>query len=136
MRPIHRYYTILATRPYLVKYVSMATIKALTQFDFYAELDATAGLSLVYFSAHACSACKHLSQVLTQLAQNQPELTIFKVDAQQDQALIREYDVFHLPALFLFKEGQYHAELQCESRAESILNCINQASQQAAAEAP
>ena len=114
----------------------MTAIKMLTQFDFYSEIEETRGLSLVYFSAHACSSCKHLTHVLSQLAENQPELSIFKVDAQQDQALIKEYDVFHLPALFLFKEGQYHAELECESRPDSILKCINLASQQPAEDAP
>ncbi|MCK5337019.1 MAG: thioredoxin family protein [Gammaproteobacteria bacterium] len=114
----------------------MPAIKTLTQFDFYAEIEETRGLGLVYFSAHACSSCKHLTHVLSQLAEDQPDLSIFKVDAQQDTALIKEYDVFHLPALFLFKEGQYHAELECESNAASILNCINLASQQAAEEAP
>jgi thioredoxin len=114
----------------------MSVIKTLTQFDFYPEIEETKGLSLVYFSAHACSSCKHLTQVLSQLAEKQSELSIFKVDAQQDQALIQEYDVFHLPALFLFKEGQYHAELQCKARTNSILSCISSASQQPAEEAP
>lgn len=114
----------------------MSAIKTLTQFNFYPEIEETQGLSLVYFSAHACSSCKHLTLILTQLAETQPDLSIFKVDAQQDQALIKEYEVFHLPALFLFKAGQYHAELQCEARSSSILSCINSASQQPAEEAP
>ena len=114
----------------------MPAIKMLTQFDFYPEIENTKGLSLVYFSAHACSSCKHLTHVLADLAKEQPELSIFKVDAQQDQALIQEYEVFHLPAMFLFKEGQYHSELQCEARPNSILTCISSASQQPAEEAP
>ena len=114
----------------------MAAIKTLTQFNFYPEIEETKGLCLVYFSAYACSSCKHLTLILAQLADSHSDLSIFKVDAQQDQALIKEYEVFHLPALFLFKDGQYHAELECESRADSILSCIKHASQQTAAEAP
>ncbi|MDH5393634.1 MAG: thioredoxin family protein [Gammaproteobacteria bacterium] len=114
----------------------MPSIKTLTQFDFYPEIEATRGLSLIYFSAHACSSCLHLSHLLTEMAKNQPELSIFKVDAQQDQALVAEYEVFHLPALFLFKQGQYHAQLVCEARSSSILNAISHASCQTAEEAP
>lgn len=114
----------------------MDTIKTLTQFNFYPEIEETQGLSLVYFSAHACSSCRHLTQVLSQLAIKQPELSIFNVDAQQDQALINEYDIFHLPALFLFLEGQYHSELSCEANTSSIMSCINIARQQPAQEAP
>lgn len=114
----------------------MSVIKTLTQFDFYPEIEETRGLSLVYFSAHACSSCKHLTHVLTDIAKEHEQLSIFKVDAQQDQALIKEYEVFHLPSLFLFKEGEYHAELHCEARPNSILNSIHNASLQPAEEAP
>ena len=114
----------------------MSAIQTLTQFDFYAEIEATKGLSLVYFSAIACSSCKHLTQVLSKLRETESGLSIFKVDAQQDQALVKEYEVFHLPALFLFQNGQYHAEIQSEARANSILQAINNACQQPAEEAP
>lgn len=114
----------------------MQAIKTLTQFDFYAKIEETNGLSLVYFSAQACSSCKHLSQVLSQLAEEQPSLSIFTVDAQQDQALVKEYEVFHLPSLFLFQNGQYHAAIQSEARASSILQAISSASQLPAEEAP
>ena len=114
----------------------MSNIKSLTQFNFYSEIEETSGHSLVYFSAHACSSCKHLTMVLNELHQHDASLSIFKIDAQQDQALVSEYDVSHLPALFLFKDGQFHAELSCESRPDSILRCIESASQRAAEDAP
>jgi len=114
----------------------MSVIKALTQFNFYPQLEQTKGLSLIYFSAHFCSSCKHLTHILTKLAAEQDKLTVFQVDAQQDQALVAEYEVFHLPALFLFNNGHYHAQLQCEARIPSILDAIQKAANQPAEEAP
>jgi thioredoxin-like negative regulator of GroEL len=113
----------------------MSDIHTLTQFDFYQTLEQTEGLRLVYFSAQACSSCQHLHQLLSKLATNEP-LTVYKVDAGDDPGLATEYEIFHLPALFLFNNGQYHAELKCEARIPSILAAIHQASQQPAEEAP
>ncbi|MDH5518472.1 MAG: thioredoxin family protein [Gammaproteobacteria bacterium] len=113
----------------------MPSIQPLTQFDFYAVIENTPGLSLVYFTAPSCSSCRHLSQLLTEMI-TPADLTIFNVDAVHEQALLAEYEVFHLPALFLFKQGQYHAEIHAEARSASILNAITVASQQAAEEAP
>jgi len=114
----------------------MSAIKALTQFDFYPRIEQTKGLSLIYFTAHFCSSCQHLSQLLSQLAEKQKDVSVFQVDAQQDQALVAEYEVFHLPAIFLFNNGQYHAQLHCEARIPSILEAINKASALPAEEAP
>lgn len=114
----------------------MSDIRPLTQFDFYHVLEQSNDLSLVYFSAAACSSCKHLNLILTQLAADQPALSIFKVNAEMEPGLVSEYEVFHLPALFLFKDGHYHAELHCEARLPSILSAIQSASEQPAQEAP
>jgi len=114
----------------------MSAIKALTQFDFYPQLEQTRGLSLIYFSAHFCASCKHLAHILSQLAEEQKDVSVFEIDAQQDQALVAEYEVFQLPAMFLFNNGQYHAQLQCEARIHSILDAINHAATLPAEEAP
>ena len=114
----------------------MTVINALTQFNFYPQLDKTPGLSLVYFSADGCSSCRHLSQVLLELQRQRQDLSVFQVDAQQDQALVSEYEVFHLPALFLFKDGHYHAAIHCEARLTSIEQAISAANAAAAEEAP
>jgi len=114
----------------------MSAIKALTQFDFYPQIEQTKGLSLIYFTAHFCASCKHLTHILSQLAEEQKDVSIFQVDAQQDQALVAEYEVFHLPAMFLFHNGHYHAQLQCEARIPNILNAIKRAAELPAEDAP
>lgn len=114
----------------------MSTIKALTQFTFYPQLEQTSGLSLVYFTAEGCSSCRHLTMLLDQLQQQRDDLSIYRVDAQQDQALVSEYEVFHLPALFLFKNGHYHAAIHSEARLTSIEQAISSANSAAAEEAP
>jgi len=58
------------------------------------------------------------------------------VDAQREMALTREFEVFHLPTLFLFTQGQFHAELRCDSTPSAIEGAIISALKQPAQEAP
>jgi hypothetical protein len=80
----------------------------LDQFNFHHTLSATRGVSLVFFTSHACSACR---------LRHAPDITLFEVDAQRDMALTREFEVFHPPALFLYQDGDFHRPLQCEAHA-------------------
>jgi thioredoxin-like negative regulator of GroEL len=86
----------------------MSKLELLTEFDFYRRLATSPGASLVLFSAPACGACRQAEAMLPQALAG-AVARLYKVDAQQSQALAREYEVFHLPALFLFVDGHYHA---------------------------
>jgi len=89
------------------------TFLELTEFDFHPRLAASPGVAIVMFSGPHCGACKRLEKRLPDwLGESVNHL--FKVDAQRSTALARAYDVFHLPSLFVFVDGHYHAPLQAE----------------------
>ena len=112
------------------------TLPALTQFDFHARLADSAGVTLAAFVSPGCGACRHLRLVLQRLRQHEPRWRVFEIDAQAEQALVNELEVFHLPAIFLFLNGQYHCELQAEAKPLSIVSAVHAALQQPAEEAP
>ena len=111
-------------------------VKRLSQFDFHHALAETNGVSLVYFTAPGCGACRQLRQVLDSHAAAFATLKLFEVDAQQDMALTREFEVFHLPALFLFKDGHYHAPIHAEPLAPHLIRAVEAALASAPEEAP
>ena len=113
-----------------------AALPALSQFDFHARLEDTAGPALVAFTSPACGGCRHLRRVLQEVRRLQPGWHLFEVDAQRDQALVSEFEVFHLPAVFLFNDGEYHCELQAEARPGAIVEATVAALQHPAREAP
>lgn len=86
----------------------------LTEFDFHPQLAASAGVSVVMFSGPHCGACKRLEQHLPGWLGGRAD-HLYKVDAQKSTALAHAYDVFHLPGLFVFVDGRYHAPLQAEA---------------------
>jgi thioredoxin-like negative regulator of GroEL len=108
----------------------------LDQFRFHHVLAETPGTALVIFTSEGCSSCRHWKQVLTDYQRRHAALAIFEVDAGRDLALAREFHVFHLPALFLFRDGQFHAALQSEARTEHLHAAITRALAQPAQEPP
>lgn len=108
----------------------------LNQFDFHQILAERKGLSLVMFTAPGCGSCRQLRQVLENHPQDFADLHLFEVDAQQDQALTNEFDVFHLPSLFLFRDGHFHAQIEAEPLPGNIRVAINAALSEAPQDAP
>ncbi|OBS08548.1 thioredoxin family protein [Acidihalobacter prosperus] len=108
----------------------------LTQFDFHHRLAETPGTALVLFTAPGCGACRRMRAALAALAPEHPEWRIFEVDAGQDLALTREFEVFHLPGLFLYRGGRYHAALEVASIPARVEAAVDALSAQPPEEAP
>lgn len=95
-------------------------ITVLDQFNFHHLLAETSGLAIVIFSGPACGSCRAWKQLLTEYQRQHPALLLFEVDVERDHGLAAEFSVFHLPALFLYRDGQYHAELRCEATISAL----------------
>jgi thiol-disulfide isomerase/thioredoxin len=113
-----------------------ATMQRLDQFTFYPVLADTPGPALVFFSAASCGSCRHWKRVLDEYAAAAGALPVYEVDAGLDQALAREFELFHLPALFLFVDGEFHRPLQCAAAVASLCAAIDAALAMPAQEAP
>jgi thioredoxin-like negative regulator of GroEL len=102
--------------------------------DYHQRLAATPGLGLVFFSSPECGACRRVEALLPDAA---PEAArLYKVDAQRDAALARAFDIFHLPDLFLYRDGQFHARLDCAVTPASLGRAIDAALAAPAQEEP
>lgn len=83
----------------------------LDEFSYHHRLKRQHGVALVLFSSPTCGVCRQVERLLPEAA---AEVALFRVDVQKSPGLAREYDVFHLPALFLYRDGHYHARLDCQ----------------------
>lgn len=114
----------------------MAAVSPIEQFEFHQTLESTTGNSIVFFSSKECMSCRYWDKVLDQFSKQHPDVSIFKVDAGLDQALTEEFDVFHLPSLFLYHNGKYHSALQSEANIHALETAIKQALESPAEESP
>lgn len=110
--------------------------RQLDQFEFHHTLAGTPGIALVCFTAPHCGACRAMRRALGELSVTRPDIHLFEVDSQRDAALAREFDLFHLPALFLYRDGTYHAPVQSTPRAAALEQTVDTLLGQPALEAP
>ena len=87
-------------------------MQTLDQFDYQQRLAETRGEVLVLLTSPTCGTCRRVESLLA--GGNHAHRTIYKVDVQENPAIARALDVFHLPSLFLYMHGNYHARLDCE----------------------
>lgn len=98
-------------------------VRPLTEFDFHPRLADSNGVSLVLFSAPGCGSCRVWLRFLSDFSD--PLLQhCYVVDVQLATAVAREYEVFHLPSLFLFIDGKFHAQLQAEATPKQLSQAI------------
>jgi thiol-disulfide isomerase/thioredoxin len=102
--------------------------KELDEFNFHRVISETPGLSLVFFSGPHCASCHHLRDLLREEAiqfdKHFSGFTAFEVKADKAAALVNEFNVFHLPTLFLYQDGVFHCELQTEAHPRKIIEAI------------
>lgn len=99
---------------------------SLTDVDFHPRMVALPGTSLVVIGTEACGACR----VFRALARGLPEGLvdrIVEVDAARAPGLLDELEVFHLPGLFLWKDGEDWARVQSVARPAALADAIRAA---------
>src|SRR5207253_6460673 len=82
----------------------------LTDFDADQRLLAMNGVSLVIFTSVGCASCRWARQQLPGL-----DLAVDRlcwIDAGNNGAVVERYQVFHLPALFVVRDGEFYGTLQ------------------------
>lgn len=96
--------------------------------DAFATLDARPAPSLVIFTAPACGACRRLKAVLATLdAPPLPGLAVYDINAEEAPGLLEELAIQHLPALFLYQEGDFHAAIEVELTAAALTAALQAA---------
>ncbi len=117
----------------------MTEITRISDLNYHPTLMASRGAVLVYFTAPDCGACRSLKADLQAWQKEYPPyqaLPVFEVDAVESAGLVNEFEIFHLPTLFLYKDGQFHAELKCMASPASIEQTLQAASRLPAEEEP
>jgi len=118
----------------------MSFVKELDEFCFHSEITETAGISLVFFTGPHCASCHHLRDLLNtesqQLLTHFSIFSAFEIKADKAAALVNEFNVFHLPTLFLYDNGDFHCELQTEAHPQKIISAIELALTKPAEEEP
>jgi thioredoxin 1 len=102
---------------------ALPAFSRLAEGEFHARLAASSGIAVVLFSAPRCGGCRVWKRLLPDALSGLAD-ALFEVDVSEAAGVARSYDIFHLPTVYLYRDGLFHAELQCESRQETIRQAV------------
>ncbi len=68
------------------------------------------GLVLLDFYADWCGPCKMIGPVLEQVAEENEDIKVVKVNVDENISLAQQYGVQGIPSLFVLKEGEVVAQ--------------------------
>lgn len=93
--------------------------------DFEAEVLKSDKTVLVDFWAVWCGPCRMLSPVVDQVAEENPDIKVCKVNVDEEQQLAIKYGVMSIPTLLVFKGGELVNQSVGVIPKEEVLNLIN-----------
>lgn len=92
--------------------------------DFEAEVLKSDKTVLVDFWAVWCGPCRMLSPVVDQVAEENPDIKVCKVNVDEEQQLAIKYGVMSIPTLLVFKCGELVNQSVGVIPKEEVLNLI------------
>lgn len=106
----------------------------LTDFDADHQLLELQGTTLLIFTGSGCSSCRWARQHMPAL--ELPVEHLAWVDAGNNGGLVSRYEVFHLPALFVIRDGQFYGPTQTSLTPNELTVALNHALSRPAEELP
>ena len=64
------------------------------------------GMTLVDFYADWCGPCRMVSPIVDEIADERRDVTVGKVNVDDENAIAMKYGVMSIPTLIVFKDGQ------------------------------
>ena len=92
--------------------------------DFETEVLKSDKTVLVDFWAVWCGPCRMLSPVVDQVAEEDPDIKVCKVNVDEEQQLAIKYGVMSIPTLLVFKGGELVNQSVGVIPKEEVLNLI------------
>lgn len=99
--------------------------ESLGEGDYHARLAHTAGHAVVLFTHAHCGACRTWKRLLPE-ALSSITLQLYEVDVARATGVARYFGIFHLPTIYLYRNGHFHAELQAAARADAVLDAVRE----------
>ena len=85
------------------------SVQKLNQNNFHNAI--ANGMALVDFYADWCGSCRMVSPIVDEIAEERSDITVGKVNVDEENALAMKYGVMSIPTLIVFREGKETARI-------------------------
>ena len=93
--------------------------------DNFAELKASAKPVLVDFYADWCGPCRMVGPIVEEIANENPDIVVAKVNVDNNPELASEFGVFSIPTMVVLKDGKVAAKSAGARPKAQILQLVN-----------
>ena len=95
-------------------------LKKLNSSNFKTEINSNT--TLVDFYADWCGPCKMIAPFIEEIANERDDITVGKVNVDEDTELAIKYNVVSIPTLIIFKDGKEKSRIVGFRPKEAILS--------------
>jgi thioredoxin 1 len=100
-------------------------VKEINQKELKDEVTSSSKIVLVDFYADWCMPCKMMAPVLEKLSNDYAnEITILKLNTDQNEQASRAFEIFSIPTLVIFKDGKMATRLVGFNSADKIMETV------------
>lgn len=99
-------------------------IKNITKANFQQEVMECETTVLLDFFASWCGPCKMIAPVLKEIAEERSDITVGKVNIDEELELAKEFKIMSVPTLLVMKNGQIMQKAAGVMKKEEILNLL------------
>lgn len=96
----------------------------ITSENFESEVLNSQGTVLVDFYADWCGPCKMIAPLVHEVADEHPEIKVFKINVDDEMNLAKKYRVMSIPTLLVFKGGELVKRHVGELSKDEILQMV------------
>jgi len=101
-------------------------IPKLDTSNFKQTIESSSKPIIVDFYADWCGPCKMVAPILEEIAsENESEMTIYKVNIDENPELAREFSVMSIPSIISFKNGKIYKRAVGVQLKQSLIQLIN-----------
>ena len=98
--------------------------KKLNKQNFQNEIINNPNMALVDFYADWCGPCKVMAPIIDEIADERPDITVGKVNVDENQELANQYRIMTIPTLIIFKNGTIVNQISGLRPKEDILELL------------
>ncbi|MBQ9517861.1 MAG: thioredoxin [Eubacterium sp.] len=99
-------------------------VKEITEANFEQEVMNSGKTALIDFYAVWCGPCKMMSPVVDEIAEENPDIVVGKIDVDENEELAAKFEVMSIPTILVIKDGAVAETFIGVTPKENILAAI------------